>query len=70
MEPLCPIDGQALFDPEMFQEALALSSGSFNLGARWYCLLPYIEPPKRQRKAGRAEPKVSDHLAEFFLIEP
>lgn len=44
--------------------------GSFNPDARWYCLLPYVEPPKRQRKAGGAGPKVSDHLAEFFLIEP
>lgn len=26
-EAMCPIDGQALFDPERFQEALALSSG-------------------------------------------
>lgn len=24
-EPLCPIDGQALFDPEKFEEALALA---------------------------------------------
>lgn len=26
-EAMCPIDGQALFDPDRFQEALALSSG-------------------------------------------
>lgn len=27
-EPLCPIDGQALFHPERFEEALALSGGA------------------------------------------